>query len=117
MIRIRSEQMAIFEHARQQEFCAKAVAFLHSEHSPRCAERGHAEVALLVERYTPRLVAHGITSPVQTVTVLETLLLSRLDLRNQADADAVDAAFAQAGHSFDSLNDRLGDALAPDSRG
>lgn len=117
MIRIRPEQMAVFEHARQQAFCARAVAFLHSEHAPRCAERGHAEVVLLVEQYTPRLVAHGITSPVQAVTLLETLLLSRLDLRSQADAEAVDAAFAQAGPSFDSLNDRLGDALAPTSRG
>ncbi|WP_139192771.1 hypothetical protein [Pseudomonas sp. NFIX28] len=117
MMTIRSEQMAVFEQARQQEFCAKAVDFLHSEHAPRCAERGHAEVVLLVERYTPRLKAHGITSPVQAVSVLETLLLSRLDLRSPADAETVDAAFAQAGPSFDSLDDCLNDALAATPRG
>jgi hypothetical protein len=116
MFTIRNAQMAKFEQTRLQEFCAKVVVFLQSEHAARCAERGHDQVALLVERYTPRLVAHGITSPVQTVTVLETLLLSRLELRSRSDADAVDAAFALAEHSFDGLNDRLSDALAPASR-
>ncbi|MDD0971213.1 MULTISPECIES: hypothetical protein [Pseudomonas] len=117
MIKIRREQIEVLERAQQQAFGETVVEFFHQEHPVRCAQRGRRDVIHLVEKFTPRVVMHGISSQVEVVTVLETLLLSRLNLNSRFDAETIDAVFAKSGHTFDDLNDGLRAVLTFASEG